>query len=153
MYGVLYCNNSTLVMSNATELVTNLRDLEERRSALMALLQATSELAVGSLCRTKRSCGNPRCKQCEQGPSHEQVVFYYTTSAGKKSARFVRREEEPRFEGAADGYRSFRTALRELKALQAQELVLLAAIKDARALVASADEPEASDPGATIPDV
>ena len=100
----------------------------------MDALLHTEELAVGTLRRTRRPCGNPRCGKCATGPSHEQVVLYYTTPEGRRTSAFVRQTEEARFEEAAGRYAAFRTTLRALKQHDLEELDLLGALKKSRAL-------------------
>jgi len=62
------------------------------------------------------------------------VVLYYTTGEGKRTSRFVRRSEEERFEEAHGRYRDFREAVRGLKHLDSDEIDLLGALKQSRAL-------------------
>ncbi len=121
-------------MKKASTILKRLKDLEEQRQQVLAKLFKTDELAVGSLSRAKRPCGNARCKQCQQGPSHEQVVFHYTTEKGKQTSRFVRRAEEERFGTASDLYKEFRECLRELKHLETEFRQMCGAFMDARAL-------------------
>ena len=123
-----------LTMRDAREILTALRALEDSRRRLMDALLHSEELAVGTLRRTRRPCGNPRCGKCAAGPSHEQVVFYYATPEGRRTSTFVRRAEEARFEQAARRYVDFRANLRALKRLDAEELDLLRALKASRAL-------------------
>lgn len=111
-----------------------MRGLEDGRRGLMDALLRTEELAVGTLRRARRPCGNPRCGKCAAGPSHEQVVFYYATREGRRTSAFVRRAEEARFEEAARRYADFRTNLRALGHLDSEELDLLGALKVSRAL-------------------
>lgn len=121
-------------MQESRAILQKLKKLEKKRRGLMEKLMSSEEMAVGTLARAKRPCGNPRCGKCASGPSHEQVVLYYTTEEGKRTSRFVRRSEEERFEEAHGRYRDFREALRELKHLDSEEIDLLRALKQSRAL-------------------
>ena len=121
-------------MQESRSVLRKLKELEERRSELMDRLMRSDELAVGTLARAKRPCGNPRCGKCAQGPSHEQVVLYYTNEKGRRTSRFVRRSEEERFENAHGRYREFREAVRELKHLDSEEIDLLGALKQSRSI-------------------
>lgn len=121
-------------MDEAREVLKRLRALENKRRRLMTVLLQTEELAIGTLRRAKRPCGNPRCGNCADGPSHEQVVLYYTTKEGKRTSTFVRRSEEERFEKAARRYSEFRSTLRALKHLDSEEIDLLGALKESRAI-------------------
>jgi len=121
-------------MSKASQILKKLKELESKRRDLVDLLLKTDKLAVGTLRRAKRPCGNPRCRQCAEGPSHEQVVFYYKTTKGRQTSRFVRKDEEDRFEKASGHYKEFRAALRKLKHLNSEEFQLLGALQAARAL-------------------
>ena len=134
MTSVYHMNYIALTMRDATAILKALRALEEGRRRLMDALLRGEELAVGTLRKARRPCGNPRCGRCAAGPSHEQVVFYYATPEGRRTSSFVRRAEEARFEEAARLYADFRTNLRALKQLDVEELDLLAALKASRAL-------------------
>lgn len=122
-------------MEDARVIVRKLENLEKKRGAIMEVLLGTDELAVGTLRRAKRPCGNPRCGKCAQGPSHEQVVLYYTNDKGKRTSRFVRRSEEARFQEASARYHEYRAALRELKHLDSEEIDLLGALKQSRSIM------------------
>lgn len=121
-------------MEDARAILKKLRKLEKKRAALMDGLLATDELAVGTLARAKRPCGNPRCGKCAKGPSHEQVVLYYTNEKGKRTSRFVRRGDEAKFERASARYHEYREALRELKHLNSEEIDFLGALKQSRSI-------------------
>lgn len=122
-------------MEESREILRELKKLEKKRGSLMNKLMSSEEMAVGTLRRAPRPCGNVRCGKCAEGPSHEQVVLYYTNEKGKRTSRFVRRSEEARFEEAHDRYREFRDALRELKHLDLEEMDLLGALKQSRSLI------------------
>jgi hypothetical protein len=125
-------------MKDARALLKELKKLEKKRGALMDALLRTEELAVGTLRKARRPCGNPRCGKCAQGPSHEQVVLYYTSEKGRRTSRFVRRSEEARFEEASGRYHDFREVLRELKHLNLEELDLLGALRESRSITRKA---------------
>jgi hypothetical protein len=122
-------------MEESREIIRKLKRLEKKRSALMEVLLGNEEMALGTLRRAKRPCGNPRCGKCADGPSHEQVVLYHTTADGKRTSRFVRRSEEARFEQAAVAYRRFREAIKELKHLDSEEIELIGALKQSRSIM------------------
>lgn len=121
-------------MKESRAILRKLEKLEKKRGELMNKLMSSEEMAVGTLARAPRPCGNPRCGKCAISPSHEQVVLYYTTDEGKRTSRFVRRSEEVRFDEAHDRYREFREAVRELKHLDSEEIDLLGALKQSRSI-------------------
>ncbi len=121
-------------MEESRAVLQKLEKLEKKRSELMERLMSSEEMAVGTLRRAPRPCGNPRCGKCAIGPSHEQVVLYYTNEKGQRTSRFVRRSEEERFEEAHGRYREFKDAVRELKHLDAEEMDFLGALKQSRSL-------------------
>ncbi len=121
-------------MEESREIIRKLKRIEKKRGELMNKLMSSEEVAVGTLARAKRPCGNPRCGKCAISPSHEQVVLYYTNEKGKRTSRFVRRSEEERFEEAHGSYREFKDAVRELKHLDSEEMDLLGALKQSRSL-------------------
>jgi hypothetical protein len=128
-------------MEKSRAFFEKLQEIHEERSRLLDVLRRTDELAVGTVQRLKRRCYNPRCGNCADGPSHEQVVFSFKKGARRTSA-FIRRADEERFEKAGANYREFRSAVQALRALHRQEMELLGRLKEARAI-----EPPAKEPG------
>ena len=120
-------------MKRASTILQELEELQTEKKEVLGTLLRAEELAVGTLRREKRRCGNPNC-HCAKEPSHEQVIFYFTKDGGRRTSTFVRRDEEKRFENAAQCYKEFREAVRKLKHLNSEELRLLGVLKASRAL-------------------
>ena len=127
-------------MDTSSPHATRLREIHDERARLLKVLLQTDELAVGTVQRVKRRCYNPRCGKCAGGPSHEQVMFLFSDGTRRTSA-FVRRADESRFEKAGANYRRFRDAVRALRHLHKEELELLGAMRDLRAIRPERREP------------
>lgn len=120
-------------MQKSSEIVKKIKKLETKRQRLLTELLQESPLAVGSLGKELRRCGNPTC-HCAETPTHKQFIFHYTNEEGKRTSRFVRRVEEDVFEEAAARYKKFRQTLRELKHLDSEIHRMCGALKTARAI-------------------
>jgi len=100
-----------------------LEALWRRRKELLEILLAETPVLVGSVYDTLRKCGNPTC-HCAKRPTHRQTLLLFT-KAGRRCCRFVRQEDAEQFRLAAQRYRDWRKALRELLTLQNRERGLL----------------------------
>lgn len=103
--------------------------LQRERSRLIRLLVSSRDMAVGTVARVRRKCGNPRCG-CRGGQGHPQTIFLYKDDQGRRRCKLVRRADEARMEKAGDRYRKWRKALTRLRAIENRERrILLAEIK------------------------
>jgi hypothetical protein len=103
--------------------------LQRERRRLIRLLTSSHELAVGSVARVRRKCGNPRCG-CLAGQGHPQTIFLYTDDQGRRRCKLIRRADEAWMHKAGDRYRKWRKALNRLRAIEnRQRQILLAEIK------------------------
>ena len=80
-------------------------------------------LIVGSVCEVLRRCGTPTC-HCAQAPGHRQTLLLYG-EGGRRTSRFIRRQDVGWVRRAWHCYQRFKQALRELRALNFRELQLL----------------------------
>jgi len=104
--------------------------LERERRRLIRLLTSPHELAVGSVARVRRKCGNPRCR-CLSGQGHPQTIFLFKDDQGRRRCKLIRRADETRMHKAGDRYRKWRKALIRLRAIEKrQRQILLAEIKE-----------------------
>jgi hypothetical protein len=126
-------------MHASSHILQRLEDLRSERTRLLEGLCQADELAVGTVARLRRRCGNPTC-HCAITPSHEQMLFLYKKE-GRRTSTFVRRADEPRLEEAAERYHHFREAIRNLKHVNSKELELLRALMELRALNYTKPEP------------
>jgi len=90
--------------------------LHQERRRLVRLLTSTREMAVGSVARVHRKCGNPRCR-CVAGPGHLQTLFLYK-EGGKRRCKLIRRADEARILEAGKHYRKWRQAWRRLRTVE-----------------------------------
>jgi hypothetical protein len=103
--------------------------LQRERRRLIRLLTSSHELAVGSVARVRRKCGNPRCG-CLAGQGHPQTIFLYKDDQGLRRCKMIRRADEVRMHKAGDRYRKWRKALNRLRTIEnRQRQIMLAEIK------------------------
>jgi len=111
-------------------LSSEMSSLERERRRLIRLLSSPHELAVGSVSRVRRKCGNPRCT-CLSGQGHPQTIFLFKDVQGRRRCKLIRRADEVRMHKAGDRYRNWRKALNRLRAIEnRQKQILLAEIKE-----------------------
>ena len=110
--------------------IRKLRSLEQRRARLLEHLCDDAPLLVGSLSLVKRTCGKPTC-HCATTPAHEAWVLATTRNARRRCqvVRFADAEDVGRRVGI---YRAFRTALRDLEAIDREERTLLRGLMEDR---------------------
>jgi hypothetical protein len=110
-------------------LSSEMSDLERERRRLIRFLTSSYELAVGSVARVRRKCGNPRCG-CLGGQGHPQTIFLFQDARGRRRCKLVRRADEAWMHKAGDRYRRWRKALIRLRAIEnRQRQILVAEIK------------------------
>ena len=103
--------------------------LQRERSRLIRLLTFPSELAVGSVARVQRKCGNPLCG-CREAQGHPQTIFLYKDDQRRRHCKLVRRADEDRMQKAGARYRKWRKAFNRLCAIEnRQKQILVAEIK------------------------
>ena len=111
-----------------------LRDLQQERRRLLRRLTQEHEIAMGSVSRVNRRCGNPRC-HCVQGPSHPQVLFLFTDKeTGQRRCKLIRRTDEQRMLRAGKRHKDFREDMKRLRAIDKKEKQILMALAEARAI-------------------
>ena len=115
-------------------LLSQLRRLQQERGCLIRSLSRAEELAVGSVSRVHRKCGNARCR-CAEGKGHPQVIFLFKGEQGRRRCKLIRRADEKRMLKAGDRYRLFRADLKRLCAIENQIRQILVAIMEERAIL------------------
>ena len=109
---------------------SEMSSLQRERRRLIRFLTSPHELAVGSVARVRRKCGNPRCN-CLSGQGHPQTIFLFKDDQGRRRCKLIRRADEARMHKAGDRYRKWRKALNQLRAIEnRQRQILLAEIKE-----------------------
>ena len=104
--------------------------LQRECSRLIRLLTSSQDLAIGSVARVRRKCGNPRCG-CLSGQGHPQTIFLFKDDQGRRRCKLIRRADEARMHKAGDRYRKWRKALNQLRAIEnRQRQIMLAEIKE-----------------------
>ena len=117
-----------------TKLLDFFRDLQQERRRLLRRLTREHEMAMGSVSRVKRKCGNPRC-HCVQGPSHPQVLFLFRDKeTGQRRCKLIRRTDEQRMLRAGKRYKDFREDMKRLRTIDKQEKQILMALAEKRAI-------------------
>ena len=110
--------------------IRKLRSLEQRRARLLAPLFDDEPLLVGGLSLVKRTCGQPTC-HCATTPAHEAWVLATTRDAGRR-CQVVRLADVEDVRRRVGIYRAFRTALRDLEALEREARALLRGLMEDR---------------------
>jgi hypothetical protein len=117
-------------MSDAlSRLKQQMRQLAQRRLALIRSLLATSSFIRGSLGRRARVCGRPNCR-CAQGHLHESV-FLSVAVEGRTRQVHVPAGDQVRVAQGVERYSRWRQMLARLKQLDAQEKELIASLSNA----------------------
>lgn len=119
--------------SSIPKALAALGELQTERRTLLRQLMGDDELAVGTVSVVARKCGNPRCR-CARGAGHPQTLFLFKDDDGKRRCKLVRRADEPRLLAAGERDRSFRQAVKRLRAIDRREKEILMALRDMRAL-------------------
>lgn len=102
-----------------------LQALQKRRQTLLREMLRSEPLIAGTVCDVLRRCGNPTC-HCVKAPAHRQTLLLYGEK-GRRTSKFIRKQDVGWVRRAWRRYRRFREALRQLRALNARELQLLRA--------------------------
>ena len=100
-----------------------LQALQKQRQAILREMLRPELLIVGTVCEVLRRCGTPTC-HCVQTPGHRQTLLLYG-EGGRRTSKFIRRQDVDWVRRAWGRYRRFKEALRELRALNIRELQLL----------------------------
>ena len=115
------------------KLIEELRSLQKERNQLFRRFTREEELAVGSVSRVNRRCGNPRCS-CSEGEGHPQVIFLFKDEDGHRRCKLVRRVDETMMLAAGERYRQFRDDLKRLRAIENRQREILVALMGRRGL-------------------
>lgn len=106
--------------------------LHRERRRLIRALESSVPLAVGSVARVHRRCGNPRCG-CRDGVGHPQVLFL-SKAGTKRRCQLIRRADEKTMLEANRRYREWRKAWRRLRAIENRQKEIWLAEMKKRAL-------------------
>lgn len=99
--------------------------LQARRQELLRQFAQADPVVMGNVYDVMRRCGNPSC-HCAAKPGHRQTLLIFVEK-GRRRCKFVRRQDTEWVKRAWQRYRDCRRALREIRALNQQELALLRA--------------------------
>ena len=99
------------------------KELDTRRRAMSGKIEESPPIIVGNVYDVLRRCGNPTC-HCAVKPCHRQTLYMYVEN-GRRYCKFVRREDEKWVKAAWRRYRECKLALKEILAINKQELRLL----------------------------
>ena len=120
-------------MSRA-KLLASLRQLHQERRRLLRRLTREHPLAIGTVSVVHRKCGHPNC-HCATGPGHPQTLFLFKDQKeGRRRCKLVRRADESRMLRAGEHYREFREDLKQLRAINQEEMRILVAFAEVRAI-------------------
>jgi hypothetical protein len=115
--------------------IAQVRRLQQERARILRQLLRQDPLLRGSLSLVKRTCGKPGC-HCAQEPSHEAWVLATSHGpGGRRRCQVVRQDDVEAVQERLRVYQDYRTALRELEAIQKKQKAIL------RGLMETRDEP------------
>lgn len=87
--------------------------LQQERKKLETRLMKIGKMTAGSLSYVYNVCGNPNCK-CKKGEKHGPYPLLSLKIAGKKTSKFVKKEERKRIEKQVQEYKKFQKGLTKL---------------------------------------
>ncbi len=99
------------------------KEIQSRRQGMFRQIEENLPILVGNVYDVMRRCGKPSC-HCAAKPCHRQTLYMYVEK-GRRYCKFVRREDEKRVKAAWQQYRKCRRALKEILAINKQELRFL----------------------------
>lgn len=108
------------------------KKLEARRRELLRILRDPWPLILGTVYPARVRCGNVRC-HCADGPGHPKTLLVYQ-EGGRRRCKVIRLADVGWVRQAAERYREFRRALRELRTLGAEEVRNFRGLARARAI-------------------
>lgn len=88
--------------------------LQQDRKKIESRLMRIGKMTAGSLTYVYNVCGNPNCK-CKKGEKHGPYPLLSLKVDGKKTTRFVKKEEAPRIVKEVGEYRKFQKGLTRIK--------------------------------------
>lgn len=105
-----------------TSSLQNIRRLEERIVALKKLLSSLGTLHPGSLSKQYNVCGKPgcRCKDPKHPKRHGPYYQLNYVFRGKKTSRFISRQEVARLRAELANYKTLRSSTEQWTALALQ---------------------------------
>lgn len=99
------------------------KEIQSRRQGMFRQIEENLPILVGNVYDVMRRCGKPSC-HCAAKPCHRQTLYMYVEK-GRRYCKFVRREDEKWVKAAWQQYRKCRKALKEILAINKQELRFL----------------------------
>ena len=100
-----------------------LRHLQKDRSELLQIFSRDEDLIAGSYGELFIRCGKPICRCHEEGGHFATRLSQWV--GGKLKTTIVRVADRERVKKESDGYKSHKSALREVKTFHTEELKLL----------------------------
>jgi len=108
------------------------RNLARRRFQLRKVLADSRPLLIGTVYKTRVRCGNSRC-HCAKGLAHPKTLLLYK-DRGKRRCKLIRLADVRWVRQAAERYKKFRRALRELRSIDSEEVQNFMAMAVKRAI-------------------
>ena len=108
------------------------RNLARRRHQLRKVLADSRPLLIGTVYQARIRCGSLHC-HCTKGLAHPKTLLVYK-DRGKRRCKLVRLDDVRWVRQAANRYRRFRHALRELRSIASKEVQNFMAMAMKRAI-------------------
>lgn len=94
-----------------------------REQALARLAHLATQMLIGSLSESYRTCGNPGCRCHGPGPKHGPHLYVsYPGEHGRTSGYYVPRAMEPAVREGIEAWKAFHAVAKQLAALNRDEL-------------------------------
>lgn len=113
-------------------MISALHQLQKKRHLLIQYLTGFRQMALGSVYRVRRKCGNPRC-HCNRDRGHPQVLFLFKDDQGQKRCKLVRKADESRMIKAGDNYKQWREVFKQLRTIENRQREILLSLLEERA--------------------
>ncbi len=108
------------------------QNLVRRRHQLRRVLTDPRPLLIGTVYKTRVRCGNPRC-HCAKRLAHPKTFLVFQ-DGGKRRCKLVRLADVRWVFQAAERYKNFRNALREIRSIDLKEVRNFMAMAQERAI-------------------
>lgn len=95
--------------------------LTKKRAAILKEIRKVGPFLEGSLCTTKKRCGNPKCRCAKEGPIHETVLLTWKED-GITQTLYIPKDLREEAEKLVDQYRRLKEQVKLMSRTQREIL-------------------------------
>ena len=106
-------------------------NLNKERERLENTLLQPRKMIRGSVYEIYKKCGNKRCK-CAHGDLHGPFKGLSLTTKGKRTFKFIRREDERQVSEEAENYRLYQKQMASIRKINQEIFSTLKKIRDSK---------------------